>query len=130
MEQLNRGEDGKVRSAEIRTAKGKTSRPINKLYPLELVESTEKWIPLESKKQRIVEATAGKSLSLVPVPVENPSVSTVRNPVGSSFMSSIPIPVIDEMMPRAVRIKRRVAQRAKKNIKIMSQMETVEEEDE
>lgn len=41
VQQLNRGADGLVRSAEIRTANGKTNRPINKLYPLEVWEPTE-----------------------------------------------------------------------------------------
>ena len=38
MEKLLPGEDGAIRSAEIRTANGKTNRPINKLYPLEVNE--------------------------------------------------------------------------------------------
>ena len=33
IESINRGGDGQVRSAEMRTATGRTSRPINKLYP-------------------------------------------------------------------------------------------------
>ncbi|XP_074645841.1 uncharacterized protein LOC141902099 [Tubulanus polymorphus] len=36
IEKLNRGNDNCVRSAVVRTAKGRTSRPINKLYPLEI----------------------------------------------------------------------------------------------
>jgi hypothetical protein len=38
VENLIRSADGKVRAADIRTAKGKTNRPINKLYPLEITE--------------------------------------------------------------------------------------------
>lgn len=38
VEKLLPGEDGAIRSAEIRTANGKTNRPINKLYPLEVNE--------------------------------------------------------------------------------------------
>lgn len=38
VENLIRSADGKVRAAEVRTANGKTNRPINKLYPLELSE--------------------------------------------------------------------------------------------
>ncbi|XP_057377950.1 uncharacterized protein LOC130699912 [Daphnia carinata] len=34
VERLNRGADGMARSVEIRTAQGRTNRPINKLYPL------------------------------------------------------------------------------------------------
>ncbi len=38
VEALIRSDDGKVRVADIRTATGKSNRPINKLYPLEIVE--------------------------------------------------------------------------------------------
>ena len=38
VEKLNRGGDGLVRSADIRTSNGRTSRPINKLYPIEVQE--------------------------------------------------------------------------------------------
>ena len=37
---LNYGNDGIVRSADIRTAKGQTNRPITKLYPLEVNANT------------------------------------------------------------------------------------------
>jgi len=42
IEGLNKGSDGFVRSADIRTANGKTNRPIARLYPLEVTaaEST------------------------------------------------------------------------------------------
>ena len=36
IEGLNKGSDGLVRSANIRTANGKTNRPIARLYPLEV----------------------------------------------------------------------------------------------
>ena len=49
VEQINREADGLVRSAETRTSNGKTSRPISKLYPLEVIESSLK-IRSESKK--------------------------------------------------------------------------------
>ena len=42
VEGLIRGGDGAVRAAEIRTAKGKTNRPINKLYPIEVKDETTK----------------------------------------------------------------------------------------
>ncbi len=38
---LIRSDDGQVRAADIRTAKGKTNRTINKLYPLEVTETKE-----------------------------------------------------------------------------------------
>ncbi|KAI9558404.1 hypothetical protein GHT06_015184 [Daphnia sinensis] len=38
VENLIRSHDGKIRAAEIRTAKGKTNRPISKLYPLQVSE--------------------------------------------------------------------------------------------
>jgi hypothetical protein len=41
IENLIKSNDGHVRAAEIRTASGKTNRPISKLYPLEVSESTE-----------------------------------------------------------------------------------------
>lgn len=119
MERLNRGADGKVRSAEIRTANGRTSRPINKLYPLEVFESSEKLIQSESKKQSATEAAA-----------EVPSMSTVRDLPENPFVSSIPIPVIDEVSTRPGRIQRRAARQAAENIKIMTRMKTVEEEEE
>jgi hypothetical protein len=40
IESINRGGDGQVRSAEMRTATGRTSRPINKLYPVEVSENS------------------------------------------------------------------------------------------
>jgi hypothetical protein len=40
IESINRGGDGQVRSAELRTATGRTSRPINKLYPVEVSENS------------------------------------------------------------------------------------------
>lgn len=36
VQELQKGKDGLVRSATIRTDKGVTSRPISKLYPLEV----------------------------------------------------------------------------------------------
>ncbi|XP_046632893.1 uncharacterized protein LOC124312397 [Daphnia pulicaria] len=40
IESINRGGDGQVRSAELKTATGRTSRPINKLYPVEVSENS------------------------------------------------------------------------------------------
>ena len=40
MEQLITGLDGYTRAAEIRTATGKTNRPIARLYPLEVNEGS------------------------------------------------------------------------------------------
>lgn len=40
IESINRGGDGQVRSAELRTATGRTSHPINKLYPVEVSENS------------------------------------------------------------------------------------------
>ena len=41
VEKLLRGNDERVRAAEIRTAKGRTNRLINKLYPLEIRACTD-----------------------------------------------------------------------------------------
>lgn len=38
VESLIRSRDGEIRAAEIRTAKGKTNRPIAKLHPLQISE--------------------------------------------------------------------------------------------
>jgi hypothetical protein len=119
VEQLNRGADGKVRSAEIRTANGRTSRPINKLYPLEVFESSEKLIRSESEKRSATGAAA-----------EVQSMSEVRVLPEIPFVSSIPIPVVDEVSTRPGRIQRRAARQAEENIKRMARMETVEEEEE
>ena len=40
IESVNKGEDGKIRSANIRTSTGRTNRPVARLYPLELSEDT------------------------------------------------------------------------------------------
>ena len=40
IEKLIVSEDGQVRAAEIRTANGKTNRPLAKLYPLEITENS------------------------------------------------------------------------------------------
>jgi hypothetical protein len=45
-------------------------------------------------------------------------------------VSSIPIPVVDEVSTRPGRIQRRAARQAEENIKRMARMETVEEEEE
>jgi len=39
IEDVNTGEDGLVRAANIRTSTGKTNRPITKIYPLEVFTS-------------------------------------------------------------------------------------------
>jgi hypothetical protein len=36
VESVHRGNDGIIRSADIRTSNGRTNRPISKLYPLEV----------------------------------------------------------------------------------------------
>ena len=117
VEQLNRGADGMVRSAEIRTTNGKTSRPINKLYPVEVFESNQKVIQAESKKPNATEAVT-----------EIPSVSTIQDP--PQFVSSIQIPVVDEVSTRSGRIQRGASRQAAENIKRMARMEMVEEEEE
>jgi hypothetical protein len=38
IENLIRSADGEIRAADIRTANGKTNRPISKLYPLQMTE--------------------------------------------------------------------------------------------
>lgn len=40
IEKLIISEDGKVRAAEIKTANGRTNRPISKLYPLEVTDES------------------------------------------------------------------------------------------
>jgi len=40
IESVNKGVDGKIRSANIRTPTGRTNRPVAWLYPLELSEDT------------------------------------------------------------------------------------------
>ena len=39
IEEINKGEDGFIRSANVKTSTGKTNRPITKLYPLEVKEA-------------------------------------------------------------------------------------------
>ena len=39
IEAINKGADGLIRSADIRTSTGKTNRPICRLYPLEVTAS-------------------------------------------------------------------------------------------
>ena len=117
VEQLNRGADGMVRSAEIRTTNGKTSRLLNKLYPVKVFESNQKVIQAESKKPNATEAVT-----------EIPSVSTIQDP--PQFVSSIQIPVVDEVSTRSGRIQRGASRQAAENIKRMARMEMVEEEEE
>ena len=40
IESVNKGADGMIRSANVRTSTGRTNRPIARLYPLELTEDT------------------------------------------------------------------------------------------
>ena len=40
IESVNKGADGMIRSANIRTSTGRTNRPIARLYPLELTDNT------------------------------------------------------------------------------------------
>jgi hypothetical protein len=56
--------------------------------------------------------------------------SEVRVLPENPFVSSIPIPVVDEVSTRPGRIQRRAARQAEENIKRMARMETVEEEEE
>ena len=56
VESLNKGADGLVRSANIRTATGRTNRPIAHLYPLEVTvnsEVTAKLIPKKISENQI-----------------------------------------------------------------------------
>ena len=41
IEGVIRGNDGLIQAANIRTSTGKTTRPINKLYPLEVTSTSE-----------------------------------------------------------------------------------------
>ncbi|XP_045023635.1 uncharacterized protein LOC123468017 [Daphnia magna] len=41
VEKLIRSQDGQIRAADIRTANGKTNRPISKLYPLQVAEPSD-----------------------------------------------------------------------------------------
>ena len=47
VENLIRSPDGLVRAADLRTSSGKTNRPINKLYPIEVTE-TKETVPVRS----------------------------------------------------------------------------------
>ena len=132
VEQLNRGADGLVRSAEIRTSNGRTSRPISKLYPLEVIESSLK-IQSESEKK------AGPAVSSPAVSnpaVLSPSVSSGQTgPSRAEFK----VPVHHLSMPSAAAIvrnqpelgrpQRKAAQQAKEKIQRMARMESTEEED-
>ena len=53
IEHFIEGEDGHVRAAHIRTATGKTNRPIAKLYPLEVRATNEADHPVEMKEHII-----------------------------------------------------------------------------
>lgn len=106
VEELNRGADGLVRSAGIRTSNGRTSRPINKLYPLEVFGEYEK-IQSGSIQQSRNEAN-----------VEVPSTSTVPAKENSTAA----------FQPVYARPQRQAAQLAKKTIK--QQLALIEEEDE
>jgi hypothetical protein len=74
---------------------------------------------LESKKKSATCAAAAVQ-----------SMSKVRVLPEIQFVSSIPIPVVDEVSTRPGRIQRRAARQAEENIKIIARMETVEEEEE
>ena len=122
VERLNRGADGLVRSAEIRTSNGKTSRPINKLYPLEVIESTLKIQPASSKE------TGPAAL--------NPSVSsdqtgpTQAESQAQNQQSSTPsASSTDGNQPVPGRPQRKAAQQAKDRIQRMARLENIEEED-
>jgi len=41
IEQVNKGADGLIRSANVRTTTGRTSRPIPRLHPLEVTAKEE-----------------------------------------------------------------------------------------
>ncbi|XP_045023523.1 uncharacterized protein LOC123467803 [Daphnia magna] len=58
VENVIRGADGKVRAADVRTANGKTNRPINKLYPLELSEEEEPVVPSSLAKESIISSNS------------------------------------------------------------------------
>ena len=71
IEHLIEGEDGQIRAAHIRTANGKTNRPIAKLYPLEVRATTEVHAtmdhPVETKDNTITNENPQEDRSERPV---------------------------------------------------------------
>ena len=63
VENLTKGNDGLVRSAIIRTKNGTTSRPIVKLYPLELFTDIETSKDKEARQKKEPSATTSRILT-------------------------------------------------------------------
>ena len=51
IESVNKGADGMIRSANVRTSTGRTNRPIARLYPLELTEATVTRTPTDDQPE-------------------------------------------------------------------------------
>ena len=51
IESVNKGADGMIRSANVRTSTGRTNRPIARLYPLELTEDTATSTPTDDQPE-------------------------------------------------------------------------------
>jgi hypothetical protein len=67
VEKLNVGNDGLVRSAHIKTSTGSTSRPITKLYPLEVSKGE-----ISELKLRVVKASKDTTLNKDTAPAPRP----------------------------------------------------------
>jgi Family of unknown function (DUF5641) len=106
VEKLIRGQDNKVRSAEIRTARGVTNRPISKLYPLEVSVK-----PNEAGNVPEEPDTAQDSSSQ---PLSQPSaiVPAVMSPAQPTVVSPVQPTVVSPVQPTS-RPTRRAAVQAK-----------------
>jgi hypothetical protein len=132
VEQLNRGADGLVRSAEIRTSNGRTSHPISKLYPLEVIESS---LKIQSGSERNAGPAVSSPAASSPA-VSSPSVSSGQTvpsrpefkvPIHRPSMSSAPAKVGNRPVPG--RPQRKAAQQAKEMIQRITDIKSIEEED-
>ena len=59
IESVNKGKDGLIRSANIRTATGRTNRPIARLYPLEVTATQEPARPPSVKTSETLQENGG-----------------------------------------------------------------------
>lgn len=103
VQNLIRGKDGLVRAAEIKTANGWTNRPINKLYPIEVAEAPEE----RNNQPQLIEQTR----------------------TGGSPHTLNQLAAERETRLDSVRLQRKAAQQASRNIKHIANLDNIDEEE-
>ena len=81
IDKIVKGRDGVIRGADVRTCKGKVSRPLQKMYPLEIEEIEESKITEEKMEQaEVVLPRRQKYLSTQKSETSSANVHSMKDP--------------------------------------------------